>query len=576
VESNKTRKSAVVIIAVSVVAIAAAVFGFSFYKSLHTMRLSQLVRSDLPMLDVRLQFINLKGEEISPAQSKLVDSTERAKQPAPETSDESCPELTGGDTSSPTRASEKDKRGENCSKTATWKVKRHPIAFSLYFQGPQQIFELFERDSRARELFQSKFFQGIFSDFLHSTSVRAEDLHLEGLDGMFLQRFLREAMAAHGELHYDMVHGKKGFVFTFVRDEAPFVSKALPIMARALARSGYRTAKLKEPIIEMHIGVQRLFLTQFEGRVYLANGLEGLLNVMESLRPPAVKLPQTPLVLDVRTEAFVDKLLPVMVGAPTWDVVFGLGLSEEAPGSLEFTGGKFASHMRPKVFKGVLAGIPHDVFAAAVTSAYLPPEMTVEEWQLLATNGPSGRSGDGPEEAGFALLWDLNSGGTQLTDIGVVIANQKTPDNVDEFKRYFADQGLTAECGGGTLFLAATSDALLTRMKESCSGQSLSVLDWEKGGKRKEYEAAQFFLFMNPGAGLRELSLAGGAKSGDEGNGDFEPEWKQQYEKAKEAMRAGNEKVFAGLPIVAYAGSGVRTEDVVRLKGFTVKQGASR
>ena len=44
-----------------------------------------------------------------------------------------------------------------------------------------------------------------------------------------------------------------------------------------------------------------------------------------------------------------------------------------------------------------------------------------------------------------------------------------------------------------------------------------------------------------------------GAKRADAG--EFEPEWKQQYEKAKEAMRTDSEKVFRGLPILAYAGS---------------------
>jgi hypothetical protein len=253
---------------------------------------------------------------------------------------------------------------------------------------------------------------------------------------------------------------------------------------------------------------------------------------------------------------------------------FGLGLSEESPGLLQFAGGKFAKHLRPRLFHGVLASIPHDVFAAAATSAYLPPDMNVQEWQLLAANGPGNRKSDGPEEAGFALLWDFSSEGDKLTNIGVVIANQKTPDEIEGFRHYFADPELTAECGGGTVFLAATSQTLLTRMKEACGGQSLSVLDWERGAKRKAYETSQFLLFMNPGVGLRELSLAGGAKSGDAG--EFEPEWKQLYEQAKEVMRADGELVFGRLPIVAYTGNAVRTEDLVQLKGFTVKQGASR
>ena len=344
------------------------------------------------------------------------------------------------------------------------------------------------KTARVKELFQTRFFQGIFYEPLHSASVRAEDLNLEGLEGAFLARLIREALQAHGELHYDISHGKKGVVFSFVRDECAFASKALPVAVRVLARSGYRIPKLQEPILEMRIGLQRVFLTQYGDRVYLANGLEGLLNVIESLRPPEKNLPKTPLALTIRTEAFVDKLLPVMVGQPTWAVNLGLGLSEEAPGVLQFAPGKFAGHLRPKLFKGVLAGIPHDAFAAVSTSFYLAPNMTSEEWKRLATQGPEGPAQNRPEEAGVALLWDLTSAEEQSSNVGIVIANQTTPDEIEKFKQYFADPKLTAECGGGTVFLAATSRNLLSRMKESCEPQSLSVLDWERGARTKDIE----------------------------------------------------------------------------------------
>jgi membrane peptidoglycan carboxypeptidase len=50
----------------------------------------------------------------------------------------------------------------------------------------------------------------------------------------------------------------------------------------------------------------------------------------------------------------------------------------------------------------------------------------------------------------------------------------------------------------------------------------------------------------------------------------------QEYEQAKEVMRQDGEKVFGGLPIFAYAGVVAPTAELVQLKGFTVKQGASR
>jgi hypothetical protein len=574
VEPNKARKSRNLVAVVSLTVLVLALIVLWTCKGLHTARLSEFVRSDLPILDLNLKLINIKGQEITPEQSRIVDKTLKADQEAPEAPTQDCPELIGGDTFERSTLTEMKDRPEECPRVATWKVRIHPVAFSLYFLEPGKVLSLFNENSRVKELFQNRFFQGIFYEPLHSASIRAEDLNLQGLEGAFLSRLVREALQAHAELHYDISHGKKGFVFSFVRDECTFAAKALPIAVRTLARSGYRVPKLKEPILEMRVGLQRIFLTQYEERVYLANGLEGLLNVIESLRPPGRSLPETPLVLTARTEAFVDKLLPVMVGGPTWEVNLGIGVSEEATGVLQFAPGKFAGHLHPKLFRGVLAGIPDDTFAAVSTSFYLPPTMSSEEWKRLATQGPVGTAESRPEEAGVAILWDLTSVEEELSNVGIVVSNQTTPEEVDKFKQYFAEPGLTAECGGGTVFLAATSRNLLGRMKESCEGQSLSVLDWERGKRTKDLDKAQLLLFMSPATAVRELFLAGGARSGDAG--DFEPQWKQQYEKAKAAMREDGEKVFGQLPIFAYAGNAVPTADVVQLKGFTVKQGGAR
>ena len=528
------------------------------------------------MLDLNLKLIDINGDEIAPTpKSRLLGTARKSEQKSAEPASEECPELVGGDTGERSTLAGLKDRPSDCPKIATWVVRCHPIAFSLYFQDANKLLALFDGNTPARELFQTRFFQGIFYDPLHSVGIRAEDLKIEGLQGAFLATLLREALQARGELHYDLTHGKRGFVFSFVRDACPFAAKALPAAVRVLARNGYRLPGLSEPVIEMRIGLQRVFLTQYEDRVYLANGLEALLNVIESLPPPTKKdLPKTPLILTTRAEAFVDKILPVMVGEPTWAIDLGIDFSEETPGALQFAPGKFARQLRPKIFKGVPAGIPHDAFAAVLTSFHLAPEMTTQEWQRLASRGPMEPAPGGAQEAGVAILWDLSAEYDPPSNIGMVIANQGAPDEAEQFKRYFADQELTASCGGGTVFLAATSRNLLTRMKESCEHQSLSVLDWERGAKTQAFENSQLVLFINPGTAMRELFLAGGAKSGD--TGDFEPEWKQQYEKAKEAMRQDGEKVFRKLPIIAYAGSASPTAPTVQLKGFTVTQGAAR
>jgi hypothetical protein len=575
VEPTEAKKSSNVLTVVLVVAVLVALLLYSASRGLRTAPPSRWASTGLPMLELRVQFVDIEGQKIPPHLTRLGEEMAGATKGKSEGAEAGCPDLVGGDVSGgPPLTRKLKKQAQDCPKVATWIVKRHPIGFSLYFRDGGKALSWFEEDREIQDLFRTQFFQGLFHDLLHSASVRAEDLHLEGVEGAFLKRLFREAIQADAQLHYDVAHGKQGFVFSFVRDRCPFASRALPIIVRAMARSGYRISGLEEPILEMRVGLQRVFLTQDRERVYLANGLEALINGLESLRPPSGRLPETPLVVTMRGEAFVDKVLPVMLGSPTWEVDLGLGLSSEAPGALRFDTGKLSKHLRPGIFKGVLASIPHDAFAAVVTSFHFPPEMTIAEWQRLGRDGPQHGPEAGPQESGVAILWDLSSQGDAVSNVGVVIANPSAPDRAGAFEDYFEDNELTAQCAGGTVFLAATSRGLLLRMKESCERQSLSVLDWERGVRTKEYGRAQLFLFMNPGAGMKELFLAGGAKKGAPGG--FAPKWKQQYELAKEAMRTDAEKVFGSLPILAYAGRCSPIAESVDLNGFTVRQGASR
>ena len=585
-EANKTRVRAIVIAAAVLLLVAAVVAApllIRKSKGPRTGLLKEYARSDLPILDLQLQFVDSDGNEITPEHSRLLGASGGETAGGAPAATDKCPELVGGDTgggASPPRG----KRGENCPKTATWKVRRQPVAFSLYFRDAKKILALIDSDPRMKELLETKFFRGLFSELLHSGDIRAEDLRIEGAEGAFLKKLVREALKAHGELHYDLAHGSKGFVFSFVLEECAYASTALPLVVKTLARSGYRIPTLENPILEMRVGLQRVFLALREGRVYVANGLEALINSLESLPEPGGRpLPEAPLVLAARGEAFVDKLIPVVFGGESWEADFGLTLRGDQPGVLRLDCGKAAEGLRPGIFKGVFASIPHDVFAALATGFYLPPEMSDEEWRRLGAGGAddgTGREGMGgdktkaPDQAGFALIWDISSDGGRVSNVGVAVANQTTPDAAAKFSRYFAKPELTAQCGGGTVFLAATSQNLLARMRESCEGRSLSVLDWERGARAGDYAASQLFLFANPGGGMRELFLAGGAKSGDAD--DFEEKLLPTYEAAKEAMRKDCEKVFGSLPILAFFGNAPSTAQTVELKGLTIRQGASR
>ena len=548
----------------------AVVLSLLYCKRLDETPLSKLVRADLPILTLQVKPIDVRGREIPLEKSHIVGMPPGEQSPATGLV-EGCGELVGGDTPRPTiLSSNEPQKNKDCPNLATWYVKRRPIGFTLHVQDGRITRKLLDRDTEMRAFFASRFAQGLFLEPLVSAKVRAEDLHLEGLKGFFFREFMRESLDARAELHYDVVHGRQGFVFSFVRKDCPLTARVLPALARVLARSGYKVPKLSDPVLELRLGVQRLFLTQYGARIYLANGLESLLNVIEHEAPPDFPLPDYPLALTVRAEAFLDRFPVTMVGIADFAPVFGFDVGQDKLGILQIPAGKYASHLQPRIFRGVYGSIPHDTFAAVAASLFISPGKSIAEWQRLATEGPGNPDPTAPAEAGLAVLWELSADERKPTQVGVVIANQQTPDAVGDFTRYFSDPDLTASCGGGTVFLAATSPKLLARMRESCAGQSLSVLDWSRGAAAKNFDSAQLALFVNPGAAMRELYLAGGARPGD--LGDSMPEWKQEYEQAKKVMREDSEKVFATLPLFAWAGNVKAQAPIMALQGFVARQ----
>lgn len=547
---------------------------FLVLKGLHKAPVTQVVRlvhKDIPILSLDLAFTDLAGEPVPADNTRLLASGPPPidKTPAQAT----CPEITGGDAPNGQSYPEKREIGDNCPKRATWYVKRHPVGLSLFFVKPETILPLFDKEGPVKTLWESRFVQGLLREPLQSSRVRAEDLGLQGLEGAFLEKLVKEAMSADGILHYDFIHGDKGFVFSFVRDKCLYAATALPVIAAKLARSGYQVPGIDEPVLEMHVGLQRFFLCLHKERAYLANGLEALLNVVDQEATLEKDAPQTPLVLSLRAEAFLDKLVPALAGKPGFHLNLGLDFSETAPGVLRFDSGKYAASLRPGLFKGVPASIPRDVFAAVVTSFHFSPELTDEQWRELATNGAKEPAAKEPTESGVAILWDLSAEEPGITGVGVAIANQTAPENVEELNRYFKNKELTAACGGGTVYLAATNKNLLLRMQETCERRSMSILDLERGQKSSLYSTAQLAMLINPGTGLRELLLAGGAAASE--TTDFEPQWKQELEQAKARLYAEGKTVFGGLPILGYAGNADPGARAVELQGFTVKQGVS-
>lgn len=563
------RRVYLLVLVTTLAAAAAAGVGLHLYRGgpviVAETPLNRMVRNDLPMLDVVLKFRGLDGADLNANATRFGDDS-----PLPPAT-EQCPALVGGDSSAATTLSPDDQRPADCPRRAAWHVKRHPIAYSLYVEDGKALLDWYDHQPQVREWAGNRFVQGLLFGFLHSLKVKAEDLNLQGLQGEFMALLLRDAITAQAQLHYDAVHGRQGWVLSFVRRDSPYAAQALPVLAGLLARNGFRAERLPEPILEMRVGLQRFFLTQYEDRLYLANGMEALFNVLESLTPPSQTL-AAPLRLTVRAEAFLERLPQVLAGTPAWDVNLGFSLQDGKPGVLSLPSGTWERHLHARIYEGVLAGIPHDAFAAVATSFELPPTRSLEEWRKLATDGPGAQAVGVPEPGGFALVWDFDAREAASGAIGLAIANQTDPQATAGYQQYLRNADLSAECGGGAVFLAASSERLLARMKEACAHQSLSPLDWEHGKDKQRYTAAQLMAFVNPGAGLRELFLAGGAGAEGDEDGDFRPRWKQEYEAAKAAMRKDGDRLFRALPILAWAGrSG--GEKAITLEGVAVSQG---
>ena len=222
-ESTGTGKSKTLIKAAAVAGVLALIL-FLVYRGLHRLSLGALIKDDLPMLTLDLRFIDLKGDEVPTDQTRLA---------APATTlgkvskTGACPEMQGGDIKGGSRAD--GAAAKDCPKTATWFVKHHPPGVSLSFADPQRLLTFFETDAAFKEIWESRFVQGVLYDPLRNAGVRAEDLGLQGLEGAFLARLIKESLAAHARLDYDIVHGRKGFVYSFVRGECPYAAKALPV-----------------------------------------------------------------------------------------------------------------------------------------------------------------------------------------------------------------------------------------------------------------------------------------------------------------------------------------------------------
>lgn len=533
----------IVIMAVVLSALTATA-GIWLYRDYAKTPLTQMLRVGMPVLPLTIVFRDADNHVIAGANT-LFGSDE----PAPPGKDDTCTRLIGGDNSAATEVSAWDKYPDTCPRHAVWYVRKAPILATLSFNDGDKVLQWWDSNANVKTLRDSRFVQGLLAGWINSMKIKAEQLQLTGLQGELLTLILRDALAADAELHYDLAHGRKGWVLSYQRRKAEFTEQALPVLLGVLANKGFQPEKLNQPVVAMRIGTQNLFLTEYERRLYWAQSLEALLNVLASLEKPQQPLSE-PLSITLRAEALVQNLIPVFTGSEQAPIRLGFSLDDEL-GRLTLPAGAWQKPLHDQLFAGVLASIPHDAFAAVAASYQVPPTLTANDWRNLSATSLA-KPQQPAQAGGIALVWDFD-GQNSDGDIGIIIANPDKPQAAPGYRQYLQHPDLAEECAGGSVFLAATSANLLTRLKDACAKQSLSPLDWQKGQEKQRYLSAQLVSFINPGSALKALMLSGGAGSKGE-IGDFAPRWQQQYEQAKAAMRADGDKLFTALPILSYAG----------------------
>jgi hypothetical protein len=341
------------------------------------------------------------------------------------------------------------------------------------------------------------------------------------------------------------------------------VDKALPILIRGLAATAYTTVGYEQPLIEIRLYGSPLFLTQKGNIVVVGSSLEGLLNVMAQ-NAFAAPREQGSVVAVLRPESFMDKLLVSSVGAPEWPLSISFELSATAS---ELSGAtvpraRIFDALAPHTASGVLAALPHDAMATVALSAHLPLEKPVAEWSVQTAHAT--------DASGLGLVWDV-SGKDRRFDVGLAVVAPAGPDVAVRPGDFVSSKGVSTTCAGGAVWIAASSDALLGRMRASCEKQSLSIRDL-RGIKEGTLEDQQVSLVFNTSVWLHEMFALGGATNGENGsessNGTSDQGSQDPESEARERIQGLVEELSPQLPVLGLTGRVEGAASDLRLKGF--------
>ena len=534
--------------------------------------------SAVPGVQVKLSITDIHREQIAADKTRFKIDNAAAAPAASQTPAATPPPLPPGKHPSPTPE----------LKQISLSLIKRPPSLSIGFGSGRAMLDWFDNSVAAKSFLESDVIQGIFRDVMATLQVRTDDLELSGMRGLTIMTMFREAVAAHGAVHYDMYEGRQGFTFNFVRSEAPILSRFLPLLTSAVRRHSYNVPGLNNPVVELSLGKQLLLLTEDKKRVYVSNGIKALLNVLDTPGINEVSPNSEDLVMaTVRAETILDKLLPIIAGSQHWNssIVLNFAGKPAAPElSLAFDPAKAFAFLRPQISPAVLSAIPQNVFASAAASFAIPPEMTADDWSNVALDKISAPQA-ATAEGGVALIWDLSAKKDPgLSNVGVVIYMPDPDSAAMKLSDYFnEEQTFFEECENGKIWLASSDELLLTRMKEACARQSSSLLNWFEDGSLKKIEAAPQLVFsFTPAVGFDETFTAGRAapgggeeteaagEEGSEENSTKPASWKQAYQDAVERSSAASKKFSSTLPAFVFLGktsaSGAQLKGIVKWK----------
>ena len=433
-------------------------------------------------------------------------------------------------------------------------VVRMPLALSFYAQDGRRLYRFLMEHRQAREFLNSELARGALAEIISTANVRGEDLKIGSLQGSLIAPLAEELFGAGAALHYDFFRGRSGFVLSFERAKAPKTSALLTLLVPAITKRELAVPRAGLRVAELLLGRQRFFFVEDRGRCLVSTGLTALLNILEQGEPPRPAVEAASLSLVLRAEAFLDQLLPLLTGAEEWQLRWDVPLdaSQAAAGKLAFDPASAFGRLSPELASGVLASIPRDSFAALAAGLELPPHMTLEDWALVPTKGLQNTSPPA-QRAGIGLIWDLHAK-EKLSSVGIIVSRRPGVSSQLALKDYVSTAAFSAGCAGDSVWLAASSELLLNRMREGCEGQSLSLRDTLEASPGVPFNAV---LLFNPVSGLDQMLQAGipAALADHSGGEAVAPVWKTQYLAAVENARGKARRSLAILPALLFRGS---------------------